>query len=180
MRSTTNVRYTLFLEVFNTNVIFAVSQLEGLTMYNVQFETNIHIINPEQLRQATLKHKDVEPGQTFCDDENNVDTTACLIMILDPGSLAGCKIHESSVDYHMDGSATFKMDLNIFDKQQLRQAALKHKDNVPPETFLDDGGDVDIEACLIMLLDTGSLAGCSIQNSSAEINLERPAFGMRL
>lgn len=61
---------------------------------------------------------------------------------------------------------TFTMDLKVFDPETLRQAALKHEDAQPDQNFLDSNGDVDIDACLITLLDPSTLPGCEIHESS--------------
>lgn len=62
----------------------------------------------------------------------------------------------------------FSLYLKVFDPEQLRQAALAHEDAYPDVDFLDDDGNVDVSACLRMLLDPGSLPGCDIFDSAAE------------
>lgn len=62
----------------------------------------------------------------------------------------------------------FKINLKVFDPQSLRKKALAHPDVCEDQTFLTEDGDVDVEECLIMILDPGSLTGCSIHDSSAE------------
>lgn len=62
----------------------------------------------------------------------------------------------------------FSIYLNVFDPPQLRAAALAHPDTQPDDTFTNEDGSVDVPACLIQLLDPGSLPGCSIYDSTAE------------
>ena len=62
----------------------------------------------------------------------------------------------------------FTMALRVHDAETLRRAALKHEDAAPDDTFLDDEGNVDIQACLIMLLDPGTVPGCSVHESTAD------------
>jgi hypothetical protein len=65
------------------------------------------------------------------------------------------------------------MDLEIYDKQQLHAAAMKHAVEIEKmsrkEAYETLGTEraPDTSACLVMLLDPGSLDGCSIYGSSA-------------
>lgn len=70
--------------------------------------------------------------------------------------------------------ATFHMDVRVHDAKALYQAALQHLTKVDGLTddgardFLGGGGtpgQIDINACLVALLDPGSLPGCDIQES---------------
>lgn len=62
----------------------------------------------------------------------------------------------------------FTLSTKVHDPHQLRAAALAHPDTQEDQTFLDSEGHVDIGACLVMLLDPGTLPGCSINDSDAE------------
>jgi hypothetical protein len=64
----------------------------------------------------------------------------------------------------------FTLTVDVFDARQLYEAAAKHEDAQPdPDDLLkDDEGEIDIGACLQMLLDPGSLAGCEIISGDAE------------
>ncbi len=61
----------------------------------------------------------------------------------------------------------FTMWLSVHTPEALRQAALAHEDAAPSDTFLREDGTVDIEACLVMMLDPSSLPGCTVQSSTA-------------
>lgn len=67
----------------------------------------------------------------------------------------------------------FTMGLRVYDDNQLLAAALAHPDtaaaDMARDDFLDADGHIDIAACLVMLLDPGSLPGCSIHDSSAGV-----------
>lgn len=65
----------------------------------------------------------------------------------------------------------FIVDLRVDDAAQLREAALLHPDRGADETLLNEDGSVDINACLVMLLDPGSLPGCTVYQSDATDNL---------
>lgn len=65
----------------------------------------------------------------------------------------------------------FILDLKVFDAEQLHAAALQHPDWDEDETLRLDDGSVDIHACLIMLLDPGSIPGCTVYLSDATDNL---------
>lgn len=63
----------------------------------------------------------------------------------------------------------FTMWLSVYDPEDLKAAAMQHvdaKDSTSAD-FENSDGSVDISACLTMLLDPGSLPGCSIQSSGA-------------
>jgi hypothetical protein len=73
----------------------------------------------------------------------------------------------------------FEMDLDVHDEKDLHLAAVMYyqQQNAardPQEVMaeaiemLGPKDEPDVEACLVMLLDPGQLAGCSIHNSSAE------------
>jgi hypothetical protein len=67
------------------------------------------------------------------------------------------------------GDWDFTMWLNVKDVDLLHDAASKHPDcEDPAELKNKDGSINNIRACLIMLLDPGSLPGCTIQASNAE------------
>ena len=61
----------------------------------------------------------------------------------------------------------FSICLEVYDPKQLLAEALAH-DDADPENLQDEDGTVNIRACLITLLDPGSLPGCSIIDSTAE------------
>lgn len=70
--------------------------------------------------------------------------------------------------------ATFHMDVRVHDAKALYQAALQHLTKVDGLTGAeardllagDEPADrIDINACLVALLDPGSLPGCDIQES---------------
>lgn len=70
----------------------------------------------------------------------------------------------------------FELEVEVHDEEQLVAAALKHltdvdglseeeaRDLIYPSDYV---GLADINACLVALLDPGSLPGCSIEGSSA-------------
>lgn len=75
----------------------------------------------------------------------------------------------------------FQMDLRVWDPRQLHAAAcrrMQEEDDPADELLatyairlqqtLGTADEPDIAACLGMMLDPGSLAGCSIGNHSAE------------
>lgn len=67
----------------------------------------------------------------------------------------------------------FRMMVEIDDEQQLFEAALEHakKESMDEETarvMLCPNGRIDIEACLIQILDPSTLPGASIDFSDAE------------
>lgn len=63
----------------------------------------------------------------------------------------------------------FKAAVRVWDPRQLVEAARAHPDaaGMPTESFYGDNGEVNIEACLIMLLDQ-SMPGATIEGSAAE------------
>jgi hypothetical protein len=69
---------------------------------------------------------------------------------------------------------TFGLDLKVYDKIELWKAAKRHAIEVDgcPEDQLDDligtEAEPDVVGCLVMLLDPGTLPGCSLYSSSAE------------
>jgi hypothetical protein len=72
---------------------------------------------------------------------------------------------------------TVTVELTVHDPAQLYLAAhahsVKHDRQTPEEAAQmlkpsGPDGDVDIGACLITLIDPGSLPGCDIENSGAE------------
>lgn len=126
--------------------------------------------DPDTLRRAALAHEDADTEQTFLTEEGTVDVNSCLVMLLDPGHLQGCDIQHSGAAQAEDGrddDYEFGIWLTVHDPAILRAAALEHEDAQPDDTFLASDGSVDVEACLVMVLDPGSLPGCSIQSSSA-------------
>ncbi len=64
----------------------------------------------------------------------------------------------------------FTMHIDVKEPYDLMLAASRHPDAVgcDPGYFINDDGTIDIKACLIMLLDPGSLAGCDIIDSTLE------------
>lgn len=61
----------------------------------------------------------------------------------------------------------FSALLKVQDPEALRQAALSHLDCDPDATLMVRG-EVDIRACLVILLDPSVLPGCEIIESTAE------------
>jgi hypothetical protein len=59
------------------------------------------------------------------------------------------------------------MWLTVHSPEGLLAAALQHEDAQPGDKFINDQGEVDIDSCLVIMLDPGSLPGCSIHSSSA-------------
>jgi hypothetical protein len=74
----------------------------------------------------------------------------------------------------MTRSYLFKLDLEVDDAMTLYHAALRHAVNVDglsradAVAVLSDNGEPNIEACIGMLLDPGSLSGCSIREHVVE------------
>jgi hypothetical protein len=64
----------------------------------------------------------------------------------------------------------FSMYLRVHDDKELLEAARLHPDaaGMATEEFYDEDGEVDIRACLTILLDPGSLPGCEILDSTIE------------
>jgi hypothetical protein len=64
----------------------------------------------------------------------------------------------------------FSLYLNVYDPAQLFKAALASaiEDGMDASVLVGADDDIDIRACLIQLLDPGSLPGCDIYNSTAE------------
>lgn len=60
----------------------------------------------------------------------------------------------------------FILSLDVFDAQQLLAAAQAHEDG--KDFDLTPDGEMDIAACLITLLDPGTLPGCSINWSEVD------------
>lgn len=134
------------------------------------FLLTVRVFDPECLRTLALAHEDAQPNETFVGEEGEVDVESCLVVLLDPGKLNGCSIYGSSAntDGRIDaGDYEFSMSLSVHDPEALRAAALQHQDAQPDDTFLSEDGSVDIDACLVMVLDPGCLSGCSIYSSSA-------------
>ena len=69
----------------------------------------------------------------------------------------------------------FHLDLGVHCPETLYQAALRQAvdvdglDEADAKAALCPDGVLDIHACLIELLDPGSLPGCSIYSSSVEV-----------
>lgn len=70
----------------------------------------------------------------------------------------------------MDRHFDFTCWVKVYDENQLLAAARAHPDaeGLVTEDFYDDAGEIDINICLVMLLDPGSLPGCSIAESGTE------------
>ena len=60
---------------------------------------------------------------------------------------------------------TFYMDLDVDDVEDLYRAAMAVDGS--DEVDLRPSGSIDVEACLIMLIDPGQIDGCSIHQSYA-------------
>lgn len=105
-------------------------------------------------------------------DDTFVDSGDHLVMLLDPGSLPGCTILQSSPeDLGASDSReliTVTIEVAVHDEEALKAAALAQglKEGLTAEHFAETFDDPGKH--LIMLLDPGSLPGCSILNSDAE------------
>lgn len=70
---------------------------------------------------------------------------------------------------------TFTLDLKVYDPVDLYQRAFTHAitvDKMTPEDAREQlliAGSPDVEACISMILDPGSLSGCSIYGSSTSV-----------
>lgn len=66
----------------------------------------------------------------------------------------------------------FSAWVRVYDERQLLAAALAHPDaieaNMVESDFLDADGNVDVSECLKMVMDPGSLPGCSIDDCTVE------------
>lgn len=130
------------------------------------FALTLDVTDAEKLRQVSIKHPDSDPEDTFIDDDF-IDVHSCLAMVLDPGTLPGCRLHNHQVsclsggeEEDMNtGTYRFTLPVTVYDAEQLRQAAMKHEDAQDGRTFMFKGR-IDAEACIAMLLDPGTLAGC--------------------
>lgn len=75
---------------------------EDETQCAVTISLTVH--NLLRLHDAAIKRA-IEEGldeqatkEDLTDDDGNIDVGACLVMLLDPGTLAGCNIHETNVE----------------------------------------------------------------------------------
>jgi hypothetical protein len=62
------------------------------------FTLAVRVHDPEQLLAAALLHPDCGDGlarEDFFDADGKIDINKCLVMVLDPGSLAGCDVLDS-------------------------------------------------------------------------------------
>lgn len=76
----------------------------------------------------------------------------------------------------------FTLDLSVHDPEQLLAAALAHPGAADNQlnrvAFLGADGSVDVDKCLVMLLDPGTLAGGEIIGSSSEeLEIHNVDFG---
>ena len=67
----------------------------------------------------------------------------------------------------MKTSYDFLLWTRVCDPDTLRRTALAHEDAHSEQIFRNDDGTVDVESCLVMMLDPGHLQGCDIQHSAA-------------
>lgn len=60
----------------------------------------LEVHDENQLLAAARAHPDAASMATeeFYTDEGEIDIKRCLIVLLDPGSLPGCEIHESGAE----------------------------------------------------------------------------------
>jgi hypothetical protein len=74
----------------------------------------------------------------------------------------------------MNQSYEFSLWLRVLDPEKLLAAALAHPDAAGDtrDDYLDEGGEIDTNACLVMLLDPGTLPGCEILDSGAHFGGE--------
>jgi len=59
------------------------------------------------------------------------------------------------------------IDLSVHSANALFLAAGAHDDCADPGDLMHDDGSIDVAACLLMLLDPGHLAGCTVTHSEA-------------
>lgn len=65
-----------------------------------EFSLYLSVDDKAQLLAAARAHDDAEgmEEKDFLNDDGSVDVSACLRMLLDPGSLPGCNIFDSNVE----------------------------------------------------------------------------------
>lgn len=138
---------------------------------NYKFTLAMRVFEPSALLAAARAHPDHDLSCSLLDEDGEVDVATCLVTILDPGHLPGCSI-DSSEGVSPEGAEEGEYDFNLFVEVHtpllLLEAARKHED-AGGDTFLDDDGEICVEDCLAMVLDPGSLEGCSIYSHHVEI-----------
>ena len=67
---------------------------------NCEVSTFLRVWSPEALKEAAMAHEDARemPEQDFYNEDGSVNINACLVILLDPGSLPGCEIFETCVE----------------------------------------------------------------------------------
>ncbi len=67
---------------------------------NCDFVLQLTVNDPKALVEAARAHPDALGIETedFYQDDGEVDTAFCLAMLLDPGTLPGCSIHQHYVE----------------------------------------------------------------------------------
>jgi hypothetical protein len=59
----------------------------------------VKVQDPEELYEAAAGHPDCCDAAELKDVDGNVDIGACLRMLIDPGSLPGCKVVDSGAEW---------------------------------------------------------------------------------
>lgn len=73
-------------------------------------------------------------------------------------------------------SATFSLDLKVFDPEQLFEAAIASYRAECPDATEEDLADFgtkaepNLSACIVQLLDPGQIAGCSVDESTCALH----------
>lgn len=63
-----------------------------------RFILDLDVENESVLFAAARQHPDCTDDRDLLNDDDTIDVGACLIMLLDPGHLAGCDVHGSTVE----------------------------------------------------------------------------------
>jgi hypothetical protein len=67
-----------------------------------EVEIKVRVFDPKALLEAALKHPDnegVPEEESGLNDDDFIDVEKCLHMLLDPGYVPGCTLHESHVNH---------------------------------------------------------------------------------
>lgn len=68
------------------------------TKLDYVFNLSVAVHEVQALRTAAMEHDDAGPDDTFLNEDGSVNIGACLVMLLDPGKLPGCKVYGSSAE----------------------------------------------------------------------------------
>jgi len=146
--------------------------LEVVGDYTFKLEVQVH--SPDALYAEAKRHKDGIDATHLKLDDGSVNIPDCLTMLLDPSTISGCEIYSSNAN--VSDADLFEydvmMDVRVFDPRTLLKAAMNHPDAGGSNDGLVSGGSVNIDACLIMILDPGHLPGCSVHESSVTHGLD--------